>query len=143
VTRPFLWLSTLIVIFACATSTRPPSGNLTGIEWRLTEIDGSPAVSSSGDRRDAYFQLDADSARVTGFTTCNRFFGRYEASGGARLRFSNIGSTKMACVEAARSRQEQQFMEVLQSTDRYEIAGNTLTLYAGDRVRARLVAAER
>ena len=144
-TRQFYWLLPLTVVFAaCATGTRPSSGDLTGVEWRLTEIDGSPAVTSAGDGgRDASFRLDADSARVTGFTTCNRFFGHYEASGGGRLRFSSLGSTKMACVEAARSQQEQRFMDVLQSADRYEITGNTLTLYAADRVRARFVAAGR
>ncbi len=145
VTRQFYRLSALVIaVAACATGTRPPSGDLAGVEWRLTEIDGALAITSSGGGgRDASFRLDADSARVTGFTTCNRFFGRYDAPGGARLRFSDIGSTKMACVESARSRQEQQFMDVLQSANRYEITGNTLTLYAGDRVRARFVAAGR
>jgi heat shock protein HslJ len=139
------WLSALVIaVGACATGTRAASGDLTGVDWQLAEIDGAPAVTSpGGGGREASFRLDADSARVTGFTTCNRFFGRYEAPGGARLRFSSIGSTKMACVEPARSQQEQRFMEVLQTADRYEIAGNTLTLYAGDRVRARFVAAGR
>ena len=134
-------LSLALIAAACATGTRQPLGDLAGVEWRLTEIDGAPAVTSSmGGGRDAYFQLEANSARVTGFTTCNRFFGGYETPGSGRLRFSNIGSTKMACVEPARSQQEQRFMAVLQSADRYEVAGNTLTLFAGDRVRARFVA---
>jgi heat shock protein HslJ len=139
--KVFCWLPALVIaVAACATGARPPSGDLTGVEWRLTEIDGAPAVmSAAGGGGDTSFRLDADSARVTGFTTCNRFFGRYEAPGGARLRFSDIGSTKMACVEPARSQQEQKFMSVLQSADRYEIAGNVLTLYAGDRVRARFM----
>ena len=146
-TRQLYWLSAVVMILgACATGTRPRSGgDLTGVDWRLTEIDGALAITSPAGSggRDAFFRLDADSARVTGFTTCNRFFGRYEAPGDARLRFSDIGSTKMACVEAARSRQEQRFVDALQSADRYEIAGDTLTLYAGDRVRARFVGGAR
>lgn len=140
--RQLQWLLPIVlVIGACATGTRQPMADLTGVEWRLAEIDGAPAVTSGGGGgRDAYLQLDADSARVTGFTTCNRFFGRYEAPGSGRLRFSQLGSTKMACVEPARSRQEQRFMEALQSADRYDISGDTLTLYAGDRARARFVA---
>jgi heat shock protein HslJ len=139
--KVFYWLPAVVIaVAACATGTRPPAGDLTGVEWRLTEIDGAPAVTSAGGGGgDASFRLDADSARVTGFTTCNRFFGRYEALPGGRLRFSNLGSTKMACVEPARSQQEQKFMSVLQSADRYEIGGNVLTLYAGDRVRARFM----
>jgi heat shock protein HslJ len=142
VTRQLFWLLAVVMVAACATGTRQPSGDLTGVEWRLAEIDGAPAVTSpGGGGRDAYLQLDADSARVAGFTTCNRFFGGYETPGSGRLRFSQLGSTKMACVEPARSQQELKFMDVLQSVDRYEIAGDTLTLYAADRARARFVAA--
>jgi heat shock protein HslJ len=137
------WLLSLVLIAAaCRPATLQPPGQVSGVEWRLVEIDGAPAVRSpDGMGRDAYLQLDADSARVTGFTTCNRFFGRYETPSAGRLRFSDIGSTKMACVEPARAQQEQKFMNMLQSADRYEIAGDRLTLYAGERARARFVAA--
>ena len=60
------WLSALVIaVAACATGTRPPSGDLTGVEWRLTEIDGAAAVTSAtGGGRDASLRLDADGARV-------------------------------------------------------------------------------
>ena len=109
VTRQFYLLSLLLMIVtACATGTRPSSGgDLTGVEWRLTEIDGAPAITSPGSGgRDASLQFDPGASRVTGFTTCNSLFGRYEALPGARLRLSDLGSTKMACVESARSQQE-------------------------------------
>jgi heat shock protein HslJ len=135
-------LPLVLIAAGCRPATLQLSGQVTGVEWRLVEIDGTPAVrSADGMGRDAFLQLDADSARVTGFTTCNRFFGRYEPPSAGRLRFSDIGSTKMACVEPARVQQEQQFMDVLRTTDRYEVAGNRLTLYAGNRVRARFTAA--
>jgi heat shock protein HslJ len=126
----------------CATGSRQPSGELTGMEWRLTEIDGAPAVGSPGGR-EPHIRLAVDSARVTGFTTCNSMFGRYETPGGDRLRFVQLGSTKMACVEPARAQQEQRFMAALQSVDRYAITGDTLTLYENDRPRLRFVADQR
>jgi heat shock protein HslJ len=138
----YVLLGCAVLIGGCMTGARQTSGDLTGVEWRLTEIDGAPAVTSAGaSGRDAYMQLAADSARVTGFTTCNRFFGAYETPGSGRLRFGQLGSTKMACVEVARSQQEQRFMAALESTDRYAISGDTLTLYEGERARARFVAA--
>jgi heat shock protein HslJ len=129
---------------SCATGARQPSGELTGVEWRLTEIDGAPVMASGGlGGREPQIRLAADSARVTGFTTCNSMFGSYEAAGGARLRFVQLGSTKMACVEPARAQQEQRFMAALQSVDRYAITGDTLTLYENDRPRLRFVAGQR
>ena len=126
------------------TGAGQPTPDIAGPEWRLVEVDGAPTVTSPAPGgRDAYMQLDADSARVSGFTTCNRFFGSYEAAGGGRLRFSQLGSTKMACVEPVRSQQEQRFMAVLQAAERYQFAGDTLTLYEGNRPRARFVAAVR
>ena len=137
------WLLPLVLIAAaCRPATLQQSGEVTGVEWRLVEIDGAPAVRSpDGMGRDAYLQLEADSARVTGFTTCNRFFGRYETPSAGRLRFSDLGSTKMACVEPARAQQEVRFMDVLRTAERYEVSGSSLTFYAGDRARARFVAA--
>jgi heat shock protein HslJ len=128
----------------CATGARQPSGELAGVELRLTEIDGAPAVASGGlGGREPHIRFGADSARVTGFTTCNSMFGRYEAAGGGQLRFVQLGSTKMACVEPARAQQEQRFMAALQSVDRYAITGDTLTLYENDRPRVRFVAGQR
>jgi heat shock protein HslJ len=143
----FLMIRRLVLCLAaitagCATGSRQPSGELTGVEWRLTEIDGARVVGSTGGR-EPHIRLAADSARVTGFTTCNSMFGRYEAPGGDRLRFAQLGSTKMACVEPARAQQEQRFMAALQSVDRYAITGDTLTLYENDRPRLRFVAGQR
>jgi heat shock protein HslJ len=134
-------LPLVLIAAACRPATLQLSGQVTGVEWRLVEIDGAPAVrSADGMARDAFLHLDADSARVSGFTTCNRFFGRYETPSAGRLRFSDIGSTKMACVEPARAQQEVRFMGVLRTAERYEVSGSSLTLYAGERARARFVA---
>lgn len=134
-----LWVAAITT--GCATGAGQPSEELTGVEWRLTEIDGAPVVGPAGGR-EPHIRLAADSARVTGFTTCNHMFGRYETPGGGRLRFAQLGSTKMACVELARAQQEQRFMAALQSVDRYTVTGDTLTLYENDRPRARFVAGQ-
>jgi heat shock protein HslJ len=125
-----------MVVAACATAARQPP---TDVYWRLAELDGAPVAASAG-VREPHLRLSAEGERVTGFTTCNRLFGRYEAPGGGRLRFAQLGSTKMACVDPVLARQEQRFMGALQRVERFEVVGDTLILLEGASTLARFVA---
>jgi heat shock protein HslJ len=69
---------------------------------------------------------------VTGSTGCNTFGGPFERSGD-RLRFGELISTRMACVDPAAARQEQALVSALDATERFTISGDRLTLYGGDR----------
>lgn len=131
-----------MAVAACATAAPRPAAPLIDVEWRLTELEGAP-VSSAAQGREPRLRLVADGTRVTGFTTCNTFFGRYDAAGGQRLRFAELGSTKMACVDQGLARQEQRFMAALQRVDAYAIVGDTLRLLEGRSPLARFVAAQR
>ena len=64
--------------------------------------------------------------------------GTYQADG-TSLRFSGMFSTKMACVEEDRMRQETAFLNALEAVDGYAVSGETLVLSAGDRVVAKFV----
>jgi heat shock protein HslJ len=122
-------------VAACATSAQQPVMPPTDVRWTLTHLEGVP-VASSGGGREPHLQFGGE-ARVTGFTTCNNFFGRYDAPGGGQLRFAELGSTKMACVDPNLGRQEQRFMSVLQRVDRFAVEGETLRLLEGGREVAR------
>jgi heat shock protein HslJ len=122
------------MLSACAT-TRDATP-LLNTYWRLTHLGGIPALPDTSSRQ-PHFRLDG--SRVTGATGCNTIGGTYELSGD-RLRFGPLMMTRMACVEAARNQQEQQFTAALEATDRYEITGDSLTLFAGAAARARFVA---
>ena len=122
------------LITACAT-TRDATP-LTNTYWRLTHLGGTQALPDMSSRQP---HLRFDGARVTGATGCNTLGGSYEQTGDG-LRFGPLATTRMACVEAARNQQEQQFTAALAATDRYEITGDSLTLYAGTAARARFVA---
>lgn len=127
---------------ACVTTAQqPPAAPAppANVRWTLTHLEGAP-VSSSGARREPHLQFSIE-GRVTGFTTCNSLFGAYEAPGGGQLRFGRLGSTRMACVDPALSRQEQRFMAVLQRVDRFAVEGDTLVLREGERELARFAAA--
>ncbi len=74
----------------------PPAATpqITGTEWMLVELDGSPAPLGAGDRPATL--LLGDSARASGFGGCNRIAGKYELSGDS-VRIGPLISTKMAC----------------------------------------------
>ena len=63
-------------------------------QWNLVQVNGMNVGSSLT----AYFEIDRSQTRFTGHTGCNRMFGSVDVQG-RRLDFSNIGTTRMACVE--------------------------------------------
>ena len=123
---------------ATAAGSVTASSALQGPRWRLVELDGQPALSGGG-AREPHLIFSRDSVdRVGGATGCNSMGGRYTAEGD-RIRFSDLFSTKMACIEEERMRQETRFVGALGRVDRYAISGDTLTLSEGGTVVARFV----
>jgi heat shock protein HslJ len=114
------------------------SGELTERYWKLTELDGTPAVMPKHGR-EAHLRLRAEGGEAGGSTGCNSFGGHYELAGD-RIRFSRMVSTLMACDDPAINTQEAAFLRMLESADRAVAVGDDLTLYAGDRAIARFVA---
>ena len=104
--------------------------------WKLLELDGQPVVTPEG-MREAHIVLATEGSSARGHAGCNNFFGSFETSGDT-LSFSALGSTMMACPEGMDT--EQAFLQALGETNRYEISGQFLTLSAGDRPLARVVA---
>lgn len=123
---------------ATAAGSVTASSALQGPRWRLVELEGQPALSGGG-AREPHLIFSRDSVdRVGGATGCNSMGGRYTAEGD-RIRFSDLFSTKMACIEEERMRQETRFVGALGRVDRYAISGDTLTLSEGGTVVARFV----
>jgi heat shock protein HslJ len=146
-----LCLFILVLAAACAKSPAPDGETasaagsvseatlLVGPRWRLVELDGQPSIAGGGAREPHLIFSQSDSVdRVGGATGCNTMGGTYEADV-SRIRFSRLFSTKMACVEENRMRQEARFVTALESADRYAISGDTLELSAGETVVARFL----
>ena len=121
----------LPLIFAAACRQPPTPGGpadfraaAAGADWELSELAGQPAPTGAGGRR-ATLRFERDTARVTGFAGCNRYFGTYTLDGTA-LRFGPIGMTRMACAEGMGL--EQQLGAALEATRSYTLNGNDLTL---------------
>ena len=118
-------------------STPPPAAAagapLEGTTWRLAEVGGRPVAGREDSTRPG-MRLVHDGRKVQGSAGCNRMMGSYELSG-TSLKFGPIMATKMACPAMET---EQAFMAALDSTNRYEISGSSLTLYGPDGALARL-----
>jgi heat shock protein HslJ len=101
------------------------STNLRGTDWRLVSLADKAVTSPADSQRVAHIVLKADAKTISGSGGCNRLFGVYELNGEA-LRFSGVGSTKMACKDGMDT--ETAFLPALLRVKRWKIAGRQLEL---------------
>lgn len=107
--------------------------SVSGVDWELMELDGKTASSGAGGRR-VTLRFDADTARVGGFSGCNRFSGTYTLDGDT-LRFGPLIMTRMACAEGMDL--ERGLSAALQATRRYELSSTQLKLFGPTKAIAR------
>jgi len=105
-----------------------------GTKWLLTEIDGK-AISASK----AYIEINNEKTRFSGHNGCNRMFGPMELAGN-KLTIGNIGSTKMACLDADGD-VEKGFMDELGRINGLKQTGDALEMLDGERVALKFKAA--
>ncbi len=60
-----------------------------------------------------------------GYSGCNALSGTYHLDEGYRIRFTDLAVSMRICPE---SEKEQEFLDVLNTTDNYSHTGDTLTL---------------
>jgi uncharacterized lipoprotein YbaY/heat shock protein HslJ len=131
-----LIVDSFIAIYPERTCVDMADATLLNTYWKLVSVEGREVVTPE-DQREAHMVLATDEARVRGNAGCNNFFGGYETEGDT-LAFGALGSTMMACPEGMDT--ERAFLAALEATERYELKGETLALYAGDQVVARFEA---
>lgn len=96
------------------------------IYWELVEINGK-SLAGVKLMREPYLRLHTEDHRAEANGGCNGMGGTYELNEeNNRLRFSQLISTKMACENMEI---EQQLADVLQRTDSYGLANDTLQLF--------------
>ena len=93
-------------------------------KWKLVEMNGRKVANTAGEQ-DYFIQLDNEENRMYGFAGCNNFFGTYELEEGLRVKFSQIGSTMMACPDM---NTEKELFQILETVDNYRVYKNTLEL---------------
>ena len=108
---------------------------LRGTDWKLVALGDKP-VTPTDTQRVAHILLQPSSKQIAGSGGCNRMFGVYELNGDA-LRFSGVGSTKMACKDGMDT--ESAFFASLLRVAKWRISGQQLELTdAGGVVLAKL-----
>ena len=107
------------------TDSATASANLRGTNWRLVSVGDKPVTTPADTQRVAHMILQTDSKSLVGSGGCNRMFGVYELNGD-KLRFSGVGSTKMACQAGMDT--ESAFLQSLLKVVRWRIARNELEL---------------
>ncbi|MFD3001674.1 META domain-containing protein [Pontibacter toksunensis] len=123
----------LLLLFLCNSCTLKKSTLTTETEiiqdayWLLVSLEGQD-VQAPKDTRTAYIRFEEKENDFSGFTGCNRLNGHYTLTE-QRLQLSDISTTRMACASML---MENKMLEVLGRVDSYRIAGDVLTLYAGE-----------
>jgi heat shock protein HslJ len=120
-----------LTISGCTIPSSEPVKNaatvpLVNTAWRLTQLGGQMISNPEGPAAIG-LKLESQNPRVTGFAGCNRMFGGYSLNGD-ELKFDELGSTKMACVDQERMQLEMRYLESLTGVARWKITDSTLVL---------------
>jgi heat shock protein HslJ len=121
--------SCMFVINACKSSQNTKeNGNKDLVEkyWKLDQIMGTE-ISDLETKlpKEAYITLKAGENRIVGNLGCNGFSGVYELGEGNRIRFSQVVSTQMMCMDMT---VEDKLKQVLTTADSYYVKNDTLIL---------------
>jgi heat shock protein HslJ len=95
---------------------------ITGKHWKLVEID-SKLVET--DHKKPFMVFSKEENRVNGNNSCNSFFGTFEISGPDKIKFSQMGMTRMACIG---NTIEDLFMKALDNTISFAVSDGKLIL---------------
>ena len=99
---------------------------ITDIYWELIEINGQ-SMEGVALMKEAYIRLNSEDMRAEANGGCNGMGGTFTLDEeNNRLSFSQLMSTKMACPNMEI---EDQLADVLQRTDSYTVANDTLQLF--------------
>ena len=126
-------VASFLVVFAALVAFGQES-EISGTKWLLTHIDGN-AISGSK----AFIEINDEKKRFSGHAGCNRMFGGMELTA-AKLKIGQIGSTKMACLNADGD-VEDKFLAQLGRVNSLRQDGKVLELLDNERVALKFKAA--
>src|SRR5690349_10512030 len=118
-------------VVATQTSGIPITGtNLANTQWKLVSFTqaGTETPVLPGIDLTLEFQ---DNGQVVGSGGCNSFGGQYQVQGSTIL-FQQLVHTEMACTDTNVNQQEQNYLEALQTSVRFEQSGDSLKIWYGN-----------
>lgn len=105
------------------------AAELTAKKWMLRSVNGNSVDLT---KNPPFLNFDASKGSAGGHSGCNSFGGDYEVTGSS-IKFGDMIQTMMACGLERRMEIERGLMDGLRNAYRYEIRGNRLTLFRGNR----------
>jgi putative lipoprotein len=108
-----------------APEVAPPQPGILDVTWSATTIKGTNVLP----RAHPTLSIGAD-MRAGGSTGCNSWFAQAELQGDA-FHLGKIGSTLIGCPDAV-AQQETAFADALSQSARWQVSGDTLTLFGID-----------
>lgn len=91
-------------------------------QWKLVQVNGRRVVNS-----DAFLEINNRQVRFMGNTGCNQMSGAVSVRG-RRIDFSNVVTTRRACMDPRANRTERELVKALENVDRYRQVRDTLEL---------------
>ena len=112
------------IVVACKTTStgtksQQPENSITEKYWKLIEINGKPVEATAP--REAFITLKNEDRRINGNGGCNTLNGTYELSEGNRIRFSQMATTMMACLNMEI---EEALKRALEMADNYTLSAD-------------------
>lgn len=120
---------TKVLKFTAAEEAKPVADQigLDEMKWMLESIKTNKIGKVE---QQPFIVFDSGKGTAGGNTGCNIFSGSYRVKG-SQIRINKEIATMRACVED-RTNLEQRFSDALAEVDRFDVKGNTLSLYKGN-----------
>lgn len=96
--------------------------SLTNTYWKLVSIDGKTVGSEL--IKEPFIQFESETNKMFGANGCNSFFGNYEIQKNGKIKFGEVGSTLMACLNGMEI--ENAFLGLLQKESFLSISNDKL-----------------
>lgn len=121
--KPLLAAPLALALWACGQGERSEApADLTG-RWRVQQVAGA----SLGEGVDIWFEIDAATGQVQGFTGCNNFTTTMSAFGNM-LAIAAVSEEPGDCPSEAAATDEERFLRVLPLVQRHIRRGHSLEL---------------
>lgn len=137
-----LLIALLVFLTACTPSNNetPVGGQaqtpgienrLANTRWKLTSFGPQTAETPVIEGTELTLGFDGN-VKAGGFSGCNTFQAEYAVTNDNQISIDEIIATEIACTAEGVMEQELQYYEALRTANRYEISGDTLTIWYGD-----------
>lgn len=121
--RFMLICSILTILIIALTACAAGGNNLSGTQWRLTELNGRVPLGAAEPIALNFTSTD----QASGNSGCNSYSGSYRAAG-SNLTFSALVSTERACLDQGMMTQEAALYQALSAVATYELRNDQLIL---------------